>query len=409
MWLKLEEQWKTFEVPFCAFMSEGWSGSVKGLDPSKLLAFHFKIGERQDAEFWLDDLAFYRDAPDSSARHCGLPCPLDAVPTSAIIDPSRSDATLTQNLSVHTFEQTTKSCGPITRRYLSYVPSRLPSRASAPVLFMLHGSGANAELTRSYLARNRFDALAERDGFIVVYANAAPGVHTSPDPRILNSGAWRQGYFDDGQVDDVDYLERVLTDLTVRGIIDGNNAMFLTGISNGGGMVLEGARRLANRVIGVAALMPYDGEHPKPVPDLTHTKLKRVLIAYTPNDPGLLPGYHETLAPLPAQWATALGLPAAVIASPQVTSLPDVIAEGADYQGKNAVALATRNSRVTQLDMVAPNGTRQVRVLILDHAGHLWPNPTPLAEDWVLNQWGFRNQDFDAADMVCDFLRIAKE
>jgi poly(3-hydroxybutyrate) depolymerase len=274
---------------------------------------------------------------------------------------------------------------------------------------MLHGSGANAELTRSYLARNRFDALAERDGFIVVYANAAPGVHTSPDPRILNSGAWRQGYFDDGQVDDVDYLERVLTDLTVRGIIDGNNAMFLTGISNGGGMVLEGARRLANRVIGVAALMPYDGEHPKPVPDLTHTKLKRVLIAYTPNDPGLLPGYHETLAPLPAQWATALGLPAAVIASPQVTSLPDVIAEGADYQGKNAVALATRNSRVTQLDMVAPNGTRQVRVLILDHAGHLWPNPTPLAEDWVLNQWGFRNQDFDAADMVCDFLRIAKE
>ena len=407
LWLKLEEQWKAFEVPFCALMSEGWSGSVEGVDPTNLMGFHFRIGEREDAEFWLDDLAFYRADKGAPAPHCGLPCPLDAAPSSAVIDPSHSNAPLTKELSVHTFEQATKSCGPITRRYLSYVPRRLPLRAAVPVLIMLHGSGANAELTRDKLARNRFDALAERDGFIVVYGNAAPGIHTSPDRNIVNSGAWRQGFFDDGQVDDVEYLELVLKDLAARSIVNGDNPVFLTGLSNGGGMVLEGARRLSQRVRGIAALMPYDGKRPNPVPDLTHTNLTRVLIAYTLNDPGMTAGYHETLAPLPAQWARAMGLPSSVIAEPLKTILPDLVSEGADYKGDNGVALATRNSHVTLFDMRALNCKGQVRVLILDHAGHLWPNPQQFTEDFILNQWGFRNQDFDAADMVWDFLRTA--
>lgn len=406
-WLRLEDQWKTFEVPFCAFLSEGWRGYVEGVDPSTLLSFHFQIGEGEDVEVWLDDLAFYQVTPSASAQHCGGACPLDAVPNPAIIEPARSNAPLTRELSLHTFEQPTKACGSITRRYLSYVPSRLAARTSAPVLFVLHGKGANAEFMRSYLTRDRFDALAERDGVIVVYGNAAPGVHSIGDPRFLNSGAWRQSFFDDNQVDDVDYLERVLDDLKARGVIDGNNALFLTGMSNGGGMVLEAARRLAHRVSGVAALMPYDGEHPKPVPDLVATKLKRVLIAYAIHDPGMLPGYHDVLAPLPAQWAKAMGLPEAVIAKPTKSALPDLVKEGANYRGKESVPLATRDSHVVQLDMVASTGAH-VRTLILDHAGHFWPNPTQLTEDMVLNIWGFRNQDFDAADMAWDFLRVAE-
>jgi hypothetical protein len=34
MALELEDRWKTFEFPFCAFMSEGWGGSVGGIDPA---------------------------------------------------------------------------------------------------------------------------------------------------------------------------------------------------------------------------------------------------------------------------------------------------------------------------------------------------------------------------------------
>lgn len=402
----LEDPYETYEYPFCALLPQGWGGSSDALDPARLVSVQFRVGEREDVEVWLDDLSFY-EAPAGAPLHCGPPCPLDAVPHSARIEPLASTAPLGAELTVHTFEQATKSCGAITRRYLSYVPGFLGPRSSAPVLMMLHGSSANAESARSFLAHDRFDFLARRDGLLVVYPNAAPGAYTSPDPRLPNTGVWRHGFFDDGQVDDIEYLERVLADLVARGVITGDNPVFLTALSNGGGMVLEAARRIPQRLRGVAALMPYDGEEPKPAPDLSRAGLKRILFAYGIDDPGMAPGYDRILAPVPAQWAAALGIPAAVIRAPQKTVLPDVIVEGQGYRGSNAVALATRDSHVTELDMVAPDGRLQVRVLILDHAGHFWPNPTPDTEDWVLEHWGLRNQDFDAADMVWDFLRGA--
>jgi len=76
-------------------------------------------------------------------------------------------------------------------------------------------------------------------------------------------------------VDDHDYLGRVLGDLVARGVIEGSNAVYLAGISNGGGMALEAARRNPDRFRGIAALMPYAGEHFKPVPDLAPTKVRR--------------------------------------------------------------------------------------------------------------------------------------
>ena len=326
------------------------------------------------------------------------------MPSTAKIDPLLLMGPSAPGLSVHTFEQSTKSCGPLTRRYLSYVPKRLQPGSGAPVLIMLHGSSGNAETARTFHAHNRFDTLADRDGFIVVYGNAAPGAHTSPDPSFPNTGVWRQAFFDDGQVDNVEYLTKVIADLTMRGVTSGENPVFLTGISNGGGMALTAVRRLPDYFLGVAAFMPYDGQQPKPVP---RTSIKRFLFAYGIDDPGMSEGYHEVLAPQPALWATAMGLSAAVIQASKKATLPDLVAEGSDYHGENRVALATRSSRVTEYSMIGADGLTQVRVLVLERAGHFWPNPIQDTQDWVLNHWGFRNQDFDAADMVWEFLKPA--
>jgi poly(3-hydroxybutyrate) depolymerase len=212
---------------------------------------------------------------------------------------------------------------------------------------------------------------------------------------------------DDGQVDDVEYITLTLADLQARGVIAGNNPVLLAGLSNGGGMVLEAARRAPDRWRGIAALMPFDGLEPKPVPDLTHTSLRRVLLGYTIGDPAMPPGYHETMARESTQWAKALGIPDAVLAAPHKRQLPDAAVEGNDYRGRNTVALATRNSRATAIDIGTPKGAAQVRVLVMDHAGHFWPNPKGDTEDWIVEHYGFRNQDFDAADAVWDFLREA--
>jgi len=404
VWVDLGSEWKSFEYPFCSFLPEGWGGSPEAANPSQLVGVQFRTSEREDVEVWLDDLAFYRVEAGAPKPLCSSRCPLDLVPSTAKIEPSLLMGPPAAGLSVHTFEQRTKSCGPLTRRYLSYVPSRLGPRSSAPVLIMLHGSGANAESARTFHAHNRFDALADRDGFIAVYGNAAPGSRTSPDPGFPNTGVWHQAVFDDGQVDDVDYLTKVIFDLTVRDVISGKNPVFLTGMSNGGGMVLEAVRRLPDYFRGVAAFMPYDGEQPKPV---SPTRIKRLLFAYGINDPGMSDGYHEILAKQPPLWAAAMGLPAAAILAPKRSALPDIVAEGADYHGDNKVALATRHSHVTEQDMIGPDGLTQVRVLVLEHAGHFWPNPTEDTQDWVLNRWGLRNQDFDAADMVWEFLKPA--
>ncbi len=106
---------------------------------------------------------------------------------------------------------------------------------------------------------------------------------------------------------------------------------------------------------------------------------------------------------LPAQWARSLGLPQSAIDNPTRTELPDLIREGDGYSGNSKAAQATLNSRATQYDMGDANTNTWLRLVVLDHAGHGWPNPVAENVTWVVNRLGFHNQDFDAADLVWEF------
>lgn len=406
----LGTDWQTYSFDFCAMLAEGWSGAPQEFDATQLSAIHFRL-EGGSTELWLDDLSFHTGGnaaePDDGAsargEDCPARCPLRSAPASANLDAEFTYFTLSESLSVNVFEQETPHCGTLQRRYLSYVPNALSAPSSAPVLIALHGSSANAESMQREMSAGRFDELAERDGFIVVYGNAAPGRYTDPDPYFSNTGAWRQAYFDDGQVDDVEYLKLVLADLQRRGVTSGENSVYLTGISNGGGMVLQAAREAPELFAGIAPLMPFDGIQPAPIPDLTDTPLDRVLFGYAPGDPGMHADYTEVLSTLPRRLGTALGLSNEQLDSPIVLEHPDQIVEGKDYQGTSPAALATRDSRVTQLDH--SSSSAKLRVLVFDAAGHFWPNPGGDTEAWMIERWGFRNQDIDAADAVWDFFR----
>lgn len=400
-WIHLENDWRTQRLPFCVLQPEGWAGPAPELDLTQLGGIHFQL--EGNAELWLDDLQFTHNDGLSDAGSCLAKCPLEAAPPNANLTPDESWLPLTQSLTLHTFEQETTSCGEITRRYLSYVPGALELPTSAPVLMALHGSSANAESFQELMARGRLDQLAERDGFVVVYGNAAPGAHTDPD--VPNSGSWRQDYYDDGQVDDVDYLLRVIEDLHQRGVTSGDNEVYLTGLSNGGGMVLEAAKRVPDRLAGIAPFMPFDGFEPTPVPNVEDTGLKKVLFGYAPNDPGLPIGYDDILSPLPAQWGEAMGIAEAVINSSGESKMTDIVVEGQQYDGDNTTALATRDSRIVQRDFSDPEHGAHLRVLIFENAGHFWPNPIQDTEAWIIDRWGFRNQDLDASDAVWEFFR----
>lgn len=416
-WVQLSPQWASYSLPFCVLQPENWSGEALTLDASKLAGLHFQLSG--EADMFIDDLAFL---PATSAvsdqattdlqtgSHtendaCDLPCPFDTAPTWPLAE-DESWLPLSDELTLNTFEQESTRCGAITRRYISYAPKALGPASSAPIVVALHGSGANAESFQELMTHGHLDQLAARDGFIAVYANAAPGAYSQAD--LPNSGAWRQGPFDDGEVDDLDYLEQVIEDLVERGLIAGDNPVCLIGHSNGGGMILDAVRARPDRYAAIAALMAFDGATPKPPPSLDAQALRRVFFAYAPGDPGLPVNYvQEVLSKQPAAWARALGISEIEISAPRVTAIDDVSVEGEGYDGDAAAALATRDSRATQLDMSDPSGSARLRVLVLENGGHFLPSPTQDSEDWILQRWGFRNQDVDTSDVVWEFFREA--
>ena len=401
----LTDAWRTIEIPFCRMAPEGWGGKAAPLDPAEIVGFHFIFYAGQPIDFWLDDFEFFTEDTAAAPVACDPPCPLAGVQYPEKIVPTSSYLPLNDELTLHTFNQETTSCGPVTRRYLQYVPRGMAKHSSAPVVMALHGSSTNAEIFQDYLAKGRWDDLAARDGFIVVYGNAAPGAHSSDRADWENTGSWRYDYYDDGQVDDVAYLRMVIDNMKSTSVIAGDNDIYLVGLSNGGGMVLNAAKQHPELFKGIAAFMPYDGWTPTPVPDLTDTGLERVMFGYAPDDPGLSKGYYQVLKDLPAKWAGAMGLPTDVIRNPVVTEIPNRVHEGKNYRGSNDTALRTRNSTVKQLDMSAPNISGKLRILVFTRGGHLWPNPVQDKARHVIERYGFRNQDLDAADAVWSFFR----
>jgi poly(3-hydroxybutyrate) depolymerase len=283
------------------------------------------------------------------------------------------------------------------------VPKSLAPASDAPVIIVLHGLGADAESMRGFVTQGRFEALAERDGFIVVYGNAAPGVGTVAERP--NGGGFRKDASTSGQVDDFAYLQQIIGDLASRGAISGKNPLFLAGLSDGGGMTHLAALHDPARYRGIAALMPYPGAT-VPIPKASGgSGIRRVLLGYSVADPAMTPGYATQLAPLGPAWAAAVGLSLAEQNAPLTSSLPDRVKEGADYRGTVQNALLTRDSHAQQLDFGRDSAAPQVRVVRFDHAGHLWPVASPPDRAEEIAEFGFRNQDLDMTDLVWDFFK----
>lgn len=407
---KLTSEWKTYELPFCSLKAAGW-GETSPLDPTQLIDLFILLGKGETKELWLDDLAFYTTETAESPVSCAAStCPMDTVPAPASVRPDSSWLPLTDELTLHNFDQETTHCGPIRRRYLTFVPRALAPATSAPVFIALNGTAGDAESIDSFMARGRLDALATRDGAIVVYADAAPGPYSTDNPKQLNGSTWRHPTRDDGEVDDVAYIDMVLEDMQERGVIAGTNDVYLMGLSIGGGMVLQLAKAKPQRFKGIAPLMAYDGWDPAPVPPLSCSGVSRIFFGISSEDPGLPENYREVLFKISAEWATAAGLPQQVIDSPVVTELPNTVSEGADYTGESPVALKTRNSHVIQRDMSAPDACARVRILEFVGGGHLWPTPQlgEKADLSYVELYGFTSQDLDLSDAVWKFF-MAKE
>ena len=151
------------------------------------------------------------------------------------------------------------------RTYLVHVPPRVSEGRPLPVVLAFHGGGGNASGFKAYAG---LDALADREGFVVVYPDGSGRLGR----RLLtwNAGGCC-GYAAAQSVDDVGFALAVLRDLARNVAVDPAR-VYATGHSNGAMMAYRLAIEASDRI---AAIAPVAGTmqaasfpSPRPMPVL---------------------------------------------------------------------------------------------------------------------------------------------
>lgn len=162
-----------------------------------------------------------------------------------------------------TLTQFTTTVGGVSRSYYEYIPNNLPSGAR-PLVFALHGGTQNAydAATDPKLngAAYYWRTVADTDGVVLVYPQAAPGDPGSPNNGAPNWNDCRSEAQRLPDVDDVAFFDQMITEVSGRHSID-SQRIYSAGSSNGGMMSYRLALELSNKFAAVsanAALMAVD-------------------------------------------------------------------------------------------------------------------------------------------------------
>jgi polyhydroxybutyrate depolymerase len=147
------------------------------------------------------------------------------------------------------------------RRYIVHVPPQ--PKQPAPVILNFHGGGGSAKAQQEY---SRMDALADREGFLVVYPDGTGNLNF----LTWNAGPACCGYAVANKVDDVGFTAALIDDLATRMPIDARR-VYATGLSNGAMMAYRLAAERPGRIAAVAPVagaMQQPGKIARPVPVL---------------------------------------------------------------------------------------------------------------------------------------------
>ena len=137
--------------------------------------------------------------------------------------------------------------------YTLHIPDQ--RSAQAPLVLVFHGAGGGG---RSYVEKNGWIALSQREGFVV----AAPdGLPARPDSRanfLRNPRLWNSGQLPStsprSRIDDVAFVQDLLDDIARRTSID-TQRVYATGHSNGAGMTYRLGSTIPQRFAALATVM----------------------------------------------------------------------------------------------------------------------------------------------------------
>jgi polyhydroxybutyrate depolymerase len=241
--------------------------------------------------------------------------------------------------------------GGASRQYTLHVPAGYSGQPSA-LVFSMHGFLSNYTEQQTLTG---FSALADREGFLVVYPNGAGA----------NMLAWNAGdcceYTDTGR-DDVGFIGALIDEIGRSACVD-LNRVYATGYSNGGFLSHRLACELGNRiaaiatVAGVLGIPPEACNPPRPVSVLQLHGSADLVVPY----PGGVPAGWEMSFP--------------GVTPPQFRSAE---ATRDFWASKNGCALqlapGVTSGEVACNAYAACAGDSRVELCTIDGGGHTWPS-----------------------------------
>lgn len=271
------------------------------------------------------------------------------------------------------------------RFYKVYIPKNYNKNLHYPVVFILHGGGGRAKGMLNF-TRDRFNQLANRDSFIVVYPNGYKKGWNDGDRDTL-AVARRLN------IDDVGFFDIMIDDLDKKLGIDRKN-IFACGISNGGFMVqrLAVERSSVFKAIGVVAANMSEDQQRKtagyPVPVIFICGTGDPLVPYNggpvvvlKQERGEVLSHAETVD----YWKTVNGC----TQKKEVYTFPDINIKD-DCTAVKTVWENPDNARIKVVDIKILNG------------GHTWPGTIQYLPRSIV---GNLNRDFNGCDEIWEFFK----
>ena len=256
----------------------------------------------------------------------------------------------------------------IEREYLLYVPKSYDPAKPTPLVISMHG-GAMWPAAQKEV--DRWDRVADAQGFIVVYPSGVSG----QGPR-----AWRASG-GPGSTRDVRFISELIDTLRASYNID-STMVYANGLSNGGGMAFVLSCSLSDRiaavgVVGIAVFLPWSAcTDERAVPMIAFHGTADSTARYKGGTSWVAPGVFPNIPAWTAKWAARNGC----------RPNPDASVTATD---------------VTRIEYPNCVGAAAVVLYRVDGGGHTWPGAKPMPEWFV----GRTSTGVDATGVMWNFFR----
>ena len=266
------------------------------------------------------------------------------------------------------------------RTFLLHVPRGWSRQKAVPLVIVLHGGGGNGKLVA---ALTGFSAVADREGFIVVYPDGING-HWNDGRNVPNFKSHREN------IDDVGFIRRLVERLTGQLNLD-TTRVFAAGMSNGAMMCHRLGCDLSDRL---AAIAPVCGALPEDLPGTVDAGRPMPVMAINGTEDPFVPWSGGGVGLLNKR-GSVLSVPASIrfwvdrngcVASPVETRLPQKNPELGIFTVRDVYA--------------AGRDQAEVIAYRVQGGGHTWPGGSERTA-----RFGRQSNDFSASETIWEFFR----